>query len=121
MGWAGVSVGFVVGVVVRLVLPRRLRAGFAGVVTSVGVAPASAGLATVVPAAAGVCRERRAILRDDENEHGIVAPGTDVNVRRLPDLCARNETICGGVAAAAPAVVVVAPVGTSPVCNATAV
>jgi len=64
---------------------------------------------------------RRATLREDEKEHGIVAPGTEVSVRRLPDLRARNETICGGVVVAAPAVVVVAVVGTSPVCNATAV
>jgi hypothetical protein len=60
------------------------------------------------------------MLRDDENEHGIVAPGTDDSVRRLPDLRARSETICGGAAVAAPAVVV-AVVGTSPVCSATAV
>ena len=105
----------------RFVLPRRPRAGFAGVVTSAGVAPAAAGLATVVPAASVVCRERRvrATLRDEVNEHCVLEPDTGISVRRFPDLRARNETIVGGAAAAAPAVVAV--VGTSPVCSATAV
>jgi hypothetical protein len=59
------------------------------------------------------------------NEHGIVAPGTEVNVRRPPDLRARKETVVGVAAgpvmvAAAPVVAAVAgPV--SPVCKATAV
>jgi hypothetical protein len=54
------------------------------------------------------------------NEHCIVEPGTDVSVKRLPDLRARIETIVGGggVEAAAPVAGVVA---TSPVCKATAV
>ena len=85
---------------------------------------------TSVPVAAGVrCRERRvlATLRVGENEHGIAEPGTDVSVRRLPDLCARMETVIGDVVVAAPVagVVGVAPaagvIDMSPVCSATAV
>jgi hypothetical protein len=60
------------------------------------------------------------------NEHCIVAPGTEVSVRRSPDLRARMETVVGvaadpaAIVAAAPVVAAVAgPV--SPVCNATAV
>ena len=102
----------------RRVLPRRVRAGFAGAVTSEGAGPASAGLATVAPVAAGVCRERRAIARPGANEH-CVPPETGINVKRLPDFRARNETIVGAVVVAAAGVVVV--VGTSPVCKATAV
>jgi hypothetical protein len=122
-GWVVglVELGISDGVVVdcpRRVLPRRVRARFAG---AAGVAPASPGLATVVPAAAAFCLERRAALRDVVNEQGVAAPGTEVSVRRLPEWCARNETICGAVVAApvvAPAVVAPAM---SPVCSATAV
>ncbi len=82
----------------------------------------AAGFETSVPVAAGVrCRERRprATLRAGANEHCIVAPGTDVSVRRSPDLRARIETIVGAVVVSAG--VVVAPVGISPTWNATAV
>jgi hypothetical protein len=60
------------------------------------------------------------MLRPGINEHCIVVPDTGISVRRFPDFRARNETIVGGAAVAA-AAVVVAPVDTSPVCNATAV
>jgi hypothetical protein len=105
-------------VVARLVF--RPRAGFAGAVTLAGAAPVSAGLATVAPVAAGV-RERRprATLRDGVNEHCIVEPDAGISVRRSRDFRARNETIVGGAGAAAPAIA--GAVGTSPVCNATAV
>jgi hypothetical protein len=65
-------------------------------------------------------------LRAGVNEHCIVAPGTEVNVKRSPDLRARIETVVG-VAAAPPAIVAAAPVvaavagPVSPVCKATAV
>jgi hypothetical protein len=61
-----------------------------------------------------------ATLRDGEKEHGIVEPGTDVSVRRLPDLRARIDTIVGAVVVAVAAPVAVAA-ATSPVCKATAV
>ena len=91
-----VELGIADGVVVdwpRLVLPRRVRAGLAGVVTSAGAGPASAGVVTVGPVMAAFCRERREL--PGVNEHRIVLPGTDVSVKRLPEWRARNETICG--------------------------
>ena len=53
------------------------------------------------------------------NEHSMIEPGTDVSVKRSPDLRARMETTAG--AAAVVVVVVVGPVATSPAWNATAV
>jgi hypothetical protein len=49
------------------------------------------GLVTVAPVVAAFCRERREL--PGVNEHLIVLPGTDVNVNRLPECRARNETI----------------------------
>ena len=120
-----VELGIAAGVVVdwpRLVLPRRVRAGFAGVVTSAGAGPASAGVVTVAPVAAAFCRERREL--PGVNEHRIVLPGTDVSVKRLPEWRARNETICGEPLMFIPAIplvpltvvpVAVVPVGVVPV------
>jgi hypothetical protein len=60
------------------------------------------------------------MLRVGENEHCIAEPAAGISVRLLPRLRARSETIVGAVAPVV-AVAVAAPVGTSPVCNATAV
>ena len=73
-------------------LPRRV---VGDVVVSVGTGPASAGLLTSAPVAAG-CAERRvrrfpATPRDGANEHLTLDPGTALNVNRFPLLFARNE------------------------------
>jgi hypothetical protein len=74
----GTAVGFtVVFTVEGLAFPRRVlpRAGVRGVVTSAGVGPASAGLVTSVPVAAGTgcgargLRRLLATVRDGVNEH----------------------------------------------------
>jgi len=117
-GLGGVVGLTVVFPVAGLTFPRRVlpRAGVRGVVTSAGVGPASAGLVTSVPAAAGTaCGERGprflATARDGMNEHVCVEPATGINVRRSPLLRARRETICGAVVAGMPAVgVPVSPV-----------
>jgi len=99
--------------------------GCSGLVVGAG---AVAGAETSVPVATGVReRERRlfATFRVGINEHCIVAPGTEVNVKRSPDLRACMETVVGVaagpvmVAAAAVVAAVAGPV--FPVCNATAV
>lgn len=125
---AGVSVGGVVGVVgfgvgivvvlapgVDLEVPFRvfLPLGVAGAMTSAGAGPASAGLATSAPTAAGAADSDFRVLlllvaRPGVNEHGW-AESTDVNVSRSPDFRPLNETTVG--------VAVVA----SPICRATAV
>jgi hypothetical protein len=116
----GVSAGAVV-----LVVERRpvFRVGVAGLVMSAGAGPASAGLATSAPAAAGACVERRvrllAMLEPVLNEHGW-PPDTGDSVNLLPRLRPRSETIVGAVVgivvAAADGVVAM-----SPICSATAV
>ena len=103
----GTVVGFtVVFTVEGLTFPRRVlpRAGVRGVVVSAGVGPASAGLVTSVPVAAGTgCGERvllrlLATVRDGMNEHVFVEPATGISVRRSPVLRARSETTRGAVA-----------------------
>jgi hypothetical protein len=74
VGVTGTGAG-IVGVVVLFFERRVVLLGFAGPVTSAGAGPASAGLETSAPAAAGiVCVERRvrrlAILEPVVNEHG---------------------------------------------------
>jgi hypothetical protein len=104
----GTAVGFtLVFTVEGLAVPRRVlpRAGVRGVVvTSAGVGPASAGLVTSVPVAAGTgcgargLRRLLATVRDGVNEHVCVEPATGISVRRSPFFRARSEITCGAVA-----------------------
>ena len=102
-----------------------LLLGFAGAVTSVGAGPASAGLATSAPVAAGIAGvDRRvrplAIFEPVVNEHGG-PPDTGDSVSLLPLLRPLSETIVGAVIGVADAAVVDDVVAVSPSCNATAV
>jgi hypothetical protein len=118
LGIAGVGL---TGVSVRdLDEPRRVFFLVAGFVTSAGAGPASAGLATSVPVAAGVRRVRRfATVRAGVNEQVCAAPGTDVRVNLSPVLRALNEITVGVVGVVG--VVVVVAARESPICKATAV
>jgi len=118
----GVSAGAVVRVVERRLF---FRVGVVGFVMSAGAGPASAGLDTSAPVAAGACVERRvrllAIFEPVVNEHGW-PPATDDSVNLFPLLRPLSETMAGAaigddVAAAA----VEGDVDISPNCNATAV
>lgn len=125
---AGVTVtgGVSAGAVVRVVERRLfLRVGVAGLVMSAGAGPASAGLATSAPVAAGSCVERRvrllAIFDPVAKEHGWAADTGD-RVNRFPLLRPLSETIVGAaVGVVVAAVVVDGVVALSPICRATAV
>ena len=99
--------------------------GFAGAVTSAGAGPASAGLETSAPVAAGiVCVERRvrrlAILEPVVNEHGW-PPDTGDSVNLLPVLRPLSETVVGAAIGVVVVAVAVGVIVVSPICNATAV
>ena len=87
------------GVLARLVLPLR----GAGVATSAGDGPASAGLLTVVPDAGVVTAStacRLAVLLPGTNEQLTFEPATGISVSRLPLFFARSEITCDGAPAA---------------------
>jgi len=107
-----------------VVVDRRLfdRVGFA---ISAGAGPASAGLATSAPVAAGAASvERRdrllAMLEPVLNEHGW-PPDTGDRVNLFLCLRPRSETIVGEAVGVVVAAVADGVVAMSPICSATAV
>jgi len=120
-GVVGAGAGFDAGIVVLLapgvdleVTFRVFRPlGVAGVITSAGAGPASAGFATSAPTAAAGAADSDfrdlllLVARPGVNEQGC-AGSTDDNVSRSADLRPLNDTIVGVAVA-------------SPICKATAV
>jgi len=98
--------------------------GLAGPVTSAGAGPASAGLATSAPVAAGAAVERRvrllAIFEPVVNEQGW-PPATDDSVNLFPLLRPLSETMVGADIGVVAGVVADGVVVMSPNCRATAV